>query len=89
MNIQYSPQAKKFIQNKKNEKHKHTLKSKIEKINSYFIDSTNQSLDIKKLNPKTKNRFRLSVGKIRVVFEKQKDIINIASIDYRKDVYKK
>ena len=86
MDIEYSRQAFKFIKKLQSIDRKR-LKSKIEEIDRYFLNTINTSLDIKKISPKYKNRFRLRSGQMRIIFSIQNKII-IHKIEFRGQIYK-
>lgn len=61
-------------------------------INNKLIEATEKlpfEGDIQKLKGKTvKNIFRLRIGKYRVIYSQEKEVIKIIKIDTRGDVYK-
>ncbi len=83
--IIYKKEALKFLY-----KNDRLLKQKIEeKINNFFI-FWDKNIDIKILEPKKENIFRLRLGKFRVLFikEDEKFIILVLKVWSRWDIYK-
>lgn len=50
------------------------------------VDSLPRNLDIKPLKG-MKNYYRIRKGKIRIIYYKEKNVVGIVKIDFRKDVY--
>lgn len=79
----------KFLYSRTNIKYLQTLKKDINNKLIEAIEKLPFEGDIKKLNGKTvKNIFRLRIGKHRIIYSQEKEVIRIIKIDTRGDVYK-
>jgi len=77
MEVDYTRQAEAYLE-KQTEKQTERIKKAISSL---------PSGDVKKLKG-IDNGYRLRVGNVRILFEKEGDIIHVIKIDNRGDVYK-
>lgn len=79
----------KFFYSKTSLKYLQSLERKVTRKIVAGIEKLPAEGDVKKLKgKKAKNIFRLRVGKYRVVYSQEKNIIKVIKIDIRGDVYK-
>ena len=84
--IDYSRDAEKFIQ-------KHNIQVEVrEELKKFLIRIKGEdvNIDLKKLEGKWEGYYRLRKGKIRIIFEvnKNEKVLFVERIDFRGDVYK-
>ncbi|MDI6891222.1 MAG: hypothetical protein QMC83_09870 [Thermodesulfovibrionales bacterium] len=84
--IEYSRDAEKFIE-------KHNIRDKVrEELKKFLlkVKGENINLDIKKLSGEWEGYYRIRRGKIRIIFEpdKNRQLLFVEKIDFRGDVYK-
>jgi mRNA interferase RelE/StbE len=84
--IEYSRDAEKFIE-------KHNIRDKVrEELKKFLlkVKGENINLDIKKLSGEWEGYYRIRMGKIRIIFEpdKNRQLLFVEKIDFRGDVYK-
>ncbi|MEM5799946.1 MAG: type II toxin-antitoxin system RelE/ParE family toxin [Candidatus Aenigmatarchaeota archaeon] len=84
--LQYSNEALKFAER---EKLFDEIRQEIKKL-VQRIKGENMNIDIRKLKGEWSGYYRISKGKLRIIFtiEKENKIIFIERIDYRGEVYK-
>lgn len=79
----------KFLYSRTSIKYLQTLQKDINNKLIEAIEKLPFEGDIQKLKGKTvKNIFRLRIGKYRVIYSQEKEVIRIIKIDTRGDVYK-
>lgn len=79
----------KFLYSRTNIKYLQTLKKDINNKLIEAIEKLPFEGDIKKLKGKTvKNIYRLRIGKYRIIYSQENEVIRIIKIDTHGDVYK-
>lgn len=66
------------------------IKNKIKNLQNWFNNTEDLSIDLKKLKGKWKDFYRIKSRKIRILLkiDKNKKLISIYDVGYRRDIYK-
>lgn len=91
LKVNYSKSSEKFLKKNKNVLNEERVLELIGLSMKYLIKNEINNVDLKKLNGYSDDRYRIRVGKVRIIFiykEEKIIIVDIIDIGYRGHVYK-
>ncbi len=91
LEIKYSAKARKFLKHNPNRLTTETVDFHIEKVVRKLTGEASINVDVIKMKGRSKGKYRLRTGDIRIVFSIKQGIVYVVlveDIDFRGDVYK-
>lgn len=91
LEVNYSKSSEKFLKKNKSVLKEEKVLELIGLSMKYLIKNEISNVDLKKLTGNSDDRYRIRVGKVRIVFKYKNGkivIVDIIDIGYRGDIYK-